>query len=65
MTVSTILLKIENTKEAKNKIKDLWDYLKVNNPKIVKKLKLANITLGPRFIVVPIYKIARKIYKFN
>ncbi len=65
MTVSTILLKIENTKVAKNKINDLWDYLKNKNPKIVNKLRLAKVTLGPRFIVVPIYKISRKIYKFN
>ncbi len=65
MTVSTILLKIENTKEAKEKIKGLWDYLKEKNPQIIKRLKLARITLGPRFIVVPIYKISRKIYKFN
>ncbi len=65
ITVSSILLKIDNTKESKEKITGLWNYLKLKNPKIVKKLKLAKMTLLPRFIAIPIYKISRKIYKFN
>lgn len=65
MCVTTILLSIENTEEARIKIKDLWKYLDSKYPTIKKKFRIANLTRAPRFIAVPIYKIARKIYKFN
>ena len=65
MTISTILLKIANTKEANLKSKELWNYLKENNKSVYKKLKIARLAKLPRFISVPGYKIARKIFKFN
>ena len=65
MTISTILLKIANTKEANLKSKELWNYLKEKNKSVYKKLKIARLAKLPRFISVPGYKIARKIFKFN
>ena len=65
MTISTIFLKLANTKESKIKIKELWNYLKEENPKLAKKMKLAKLTKLPRFISIPGYRLARKIFKFN
>ena len=65
MTISTILLKIANTKEANLKSKELWNYLKEKNKSVYKKLKIARLAKLPRFISVPGYKITRKIFKFN
>lgn len=65
MTVSTILLKLANTKEADDKIKDLWNYLNDKNPQILKKLFIAKLAKLPKIISIPGYKLAQKIYKFN
>lgn len=65
MSVTTVLLKIENTKESKEKTKDIWEYLETQNKEIIKYLKIAKLVKMPRFLVIPIYKLARKIYKFN
>ena len=65
MTISTILLKLANTKKANLKSKELWNYLKEKNKSVYKKLKIARLAKLPRFISVPGYKIARKIFKFN
>lgn len=65
MTVSTILLKLANTKEADDKIKDLWNYLNDKNPQISKKLFIVKLAKLPKMISIPGYKLAQKIYKFN
>ena len=65
MTISTILLKLAHTKEANLKSKELWKYLKEKNKSVCKKLKIARLAKLPRFISIPGYKIARKIFKFN
>ena len=67
MSVSTILLQISNTKEHQQKRKELWQYLKEKNPMLYKtcKLSLSGATCLPRFLSIPSYKIAQKIYKFN
>lgn len=67
MSVSTILLQVSNTKEHQAKKKELWEYLKTKNKRLYKKCKksLSGAASLPRFIAVPGYKIARKIYKFN
>ena len=67
MSVSTILLQISNTKEHQQKRKELWQYLKKKNPMLYKtcKLSLSGATCLPRFLSIPGYKIAQKIYKFN
>lgn len=67
MTVSSMLLQVSNTKEHQEKRKELWAYLKAKNPKLYKncRISLSGATCLPRFLSVPGYKIARKIYKFN
>lgn len=67
MSVSTILLQLENTLEAKAKKKELWEYLKNKNLRLYKtcKLSISGATKLPRFISIPGYHLAQKIYKFN
>mgnify|MGYP004517618815 CR=1 FL=1 len=67
MSVSTILLQVSNTKEHQQKKKELWEYLKKVNKKLYKtcKISVSGASSLPRFISVPGYRIARKIYKFN
>ena len=65
MTVSTILCKLAKTKEADEKIEDLWTYLENKNKMVGKKLKVARLAKMPRAISIPGYKLARKIFKFN
>ena len=65
MTVSTILCKLAKTKEAEEKIDDLWEYLRSKNEKVLKKLKVAKLAKLPRVISIPGYRLARKIFKFN
>ncbi len=67
MTVSSMLLQVSNTSEHQEKRKELWKYLKDKNPKLYKncRISLSGATCLPRFLSVPGYKIARKIYKFN
>ena len=67
MSVSSILLQISNTEEHQQKRKELWEYLKKKNPKLYKtcKLSVSGATCLPRFLAIPGYKVAQKIYKFN
>ncbi len=67
MTVSTILLQVSNTKENDEKKKELWKYLKEKNKKLYKTccISLSGLTTLPKFISIPGYRIAQKIYKFN
>lgn len=65
MGVSTILLALDGTKESKLKKEELWKYLNKKYPNLKKQFKIANITNLPRFISVPGYLLAQKIYKFN
>ena len=68
MTICNILLKVENTKEGQIKRKELWQYLKKSDVKLYRKIRyisLATLTCLPRFIAVPGYHLAQKIYKFN
>ena len=67
MTVTTILLQVAHTTEADEKRKELWQYLKKKNRKLYKtcRLSLSGASCEPKFLSVPIYRLARKIYKFN
>lgn len=67
MSVSTILLQIENTPESQEKKRELWKYLKEKNPRLYKicRISISGASSLPRWISVPGYKIAQKIYKFN
>ena len=65
--VSTILCQVSGTKENLEKKKELWRYLKIKNKKLYNTSfrSVSGLTKLPRFISVPGYRIARKIYKFN
>lgn len=68
MSICTILLKINNTKEDQKKRKELWNYLKNYDKKLYHQLRwrsVATLTCLPRIIAVPGYHFAKKIYKFN
>ena len=67
MGVSTILLQLGNTKEHQQKKEELWNYLKNKNKRLYKicKISISGATKLPRFLSIPGYKIARKIFKFN
>ena len=67
MGVSTILLQLGNTKEYLAKKDELWQYLKTKNKKLYRvcKISVSGASNLPRFISIPGYKIAQKIFKFN
>lgn len=68
MSICTILLKVENTSESKRKINELWKYLKQYDKALYRQLRyqsIATLSCLPRFIAVPGYHIAQRIYKFN
>ncbi len=64
VAVSTILLRMDGSKEASEKRQELWNYLD-KNKELVKKFKIAKMSNLPSFISIPIYKVVRKIFKFN
>ncbi|MBR1748212.1 MAG: glycosyltransferase family 2 protein [Bacilli bacterium] len=67
MSVSTILMQVSNTEENMEKKKELWAYLKEKNNKLYKtcKISVSGLSNLPKFISIPGYRIAQKIYKFN
>ena len=67
MSVSTILMQVSKTKENMEKKKELWAYLKEKNSKLYKtcKMSVSGLSNMPKFISIPGYRIAQKIYKFN
>jgi len=72
MAICTILLSIDGSYEALQKKNQLWAFLKKNNPVTYRKIKYNSIggmtnmpgRLGRKF-TVDVYRVARKIYKFN
>ncbi|MHC1719691.1 MAG: glycosyltransferase family 2 protein [Clostridiaceae bacterium] len=72
MAISTILLSIDGSYDALHKKNQLWAFLKKSNPVTYRKIKYNSIggmtnipgRLG-RKITVDVYRLARKIYKFN
>ena len=72
MAISTILLSIDGSEEAIQKQKGLWAFLKESDPVLYRKIKytsLGGMTFMPgklgRKITVDVYRLARRIYKFN
>jgi len=64
-SICLILAALSKDKQIK---KDLFNDLKKSNLRLYKHIKyksLATITRLPRFILIPGYRIVRKIYKFN
>jgi len=72
MTISSVFLQLAATKEAMDKKSDLWSYLKQTNERIYYRLRyrfLGTISNLPgkaaRLITIRLYRLTRKIYKFN
>lgn len=72
MTVSSIFLQISPTKENMMKKADLWSYLKENNEMLYFRLRyrLLGTISNPygkvgRKLTINLYRLMRKIYKFN
>lgn len=64
-TICFILCALKNDKALKQ---DLLDNLKNSNLRLYKKIKyksLATLTMLPRFILIPGYRLVNRIYKFN
>lgn len=72
MTISSIFLIITNTPEAFEKKAELWNYLQITDPAMYRRLRYFHIStmvnlpgkLGGKLSVF-IYKIVRRIFKFN
>lgn len=72
MTISSIFLNISGTPESLGMKTELWEYLRQKDPKLHHKLKYRAISaVGAwpgyqgRKLSVGLYRLARKIYKFN
>ena len=72
MSISSIFLVIAGTPEALGKRTELWEYLRTVDPQLHHKLKyraISTATIIPgyqgRKLSVRLYRLARRIYKFN
>ena len=72
MTISSIFLIIDGSPAALGKKTELWEYLRANSPELYHKLKYRSISFvgnipgyQGRKLSVKLYRLARKIYKFN
>jgi hypothetical protein len=72
MAISSVFLQISATKEDLQKKTELWSYLKASNEKLYFRLRyrllgaLLNLPgKAARAITIRIYRLTRKIYKFN
>ena len=72
MTISSVFLNIDNSPEKLGMKTELWEYLRTVDPRLHHKLKywaLSAVGTIPgyqgRKISVSLYRMARKIYKFN
>ncbi|MEE1153596.1 MAG: glycosyltransferase family A protein [Acutalibacteraceae bacterium] len=73
ITISDIHLLMINDDEAYAKRKDLWDTIKARDPKLYKHLKYRRLCGGSYLpfgrvggaVTLAVYRLARKIYKFN
>ncbi|MBO5034988.1 MAG: glycosyl transferase, partial [Oscillospiraceae bacterium] len=72
LTISSIFLNIDGSPEALGKKTELWEYLRTVDPKLHHKMKyraLSAVGCFPgyqgRRLSVSLYRVARKIYKFN
>ena len=72
MTISSLFLYISGTPESLGKKTELWEYLRTVDPGLYHKMKyraLSMVTNIPgyqgRRLSVKLYRIARRIYKFN
>ena len=72
MTISTIFLYMDGSEEALKKKEELWAYLKARDWKLCHQLKYRSLAVvgnakgkKSRELVLKLYRVAQKIYKFN
>ena len=72
MTISSIFLLIDGTPAALGKKTEIWEYMRTVDPAIYHKMKYRAISAVSNFpgyqgrrLSVALYRMARKIYKFN
>ena len=72
MTISSIFLLIDGSQEALDKKKALWEYLRSADPALHNKLKYRSMSVVSNFpgyqgrkLSVQLYRLARRVYKFN
>ena len=68
MTISSIFLMLDGSKEKMEMKKELWAYLKEKDPKLYRKMRYTSLSAvgnWPKPIALGGYRVVRKIYKFN
>ena len=72
MTISSVFLNLDNTPEKLGEKTELWEYLRSVDPALHHKLKYRSLSVvgvipgyQGRKLSVRLYRVARKIYKFN
>ena len=72
MAISSIFLVIDNTPEALGKRTQLWEFLRTVDSGLYRRMKYGAVSAFTTFpgyqgrkLSVRLYRIARKIYKFN
>ncbi len=68
MTISSVFLMLDGSKEKLADKDALWAYLKEKDLKLYRKIKYRSLAMCgnlPKFITIPGYRLAQKIYKFN
>lgn len=72
MTISSIFLIIDGSPESLGKRTELWEYLRTVDPRLYHKMKYRSISIVSNFpgyqgrkLSVRLYRLARRIYKFN
>ena len=68
MMISHVFLLLDGTPEAKGKRRDLWRYLREHRPRTYRRLKSRGLSASsslPGPMLLRVYRLAQKIYKFN
>lgn len=68
MTISSVFLMLDGSKERMADKDELWEYLKEKDLKLYRKVKYRSLAMCgnlPKAITIPGYRLAQKIYKFN
>lgn len=66
--ICNVFTYINKTNESKQNLRKFWNNMKEQNEKLYKKIRYNSVcivTFFPKIIVIPVYRITRKIFKFN
>ncbi len=68
MMISHVFLLLDGSREAQTKRRDLWHYLREQDPKAYRRLRYRSLSASsilPGPMLKRVYRVAQKIYKFN